>query len=98
MKRTLLVILLIAVVIPAMAGGIVHNSNQSASFIRMPARDASLGLDAVYYNPAGLVWLNDGFHLSLNNQYVTQTRTIGTTYPGLNRSEFTGEVVAPFFP
>lgn len=88
MKRTLLAITLSAFALVSLAGGIVHNTNQSASFIRMPVRDASLGLDAVYYNPAGLVYLNDGFHISLNNQYITQTRNIKTTFPGLSRSEF----------
>lgn len=82
----------------AYAGGIVTNSNQSASFIRMPARDASLGIDAAYYNPAGLVFLQDGIHLSLNNQYISQKRTINSTFPGMNRDEFTGTVSAPVFP
>lgn len=98
MKRTLLAITLSAFALVSLAGGIVHNTNQSASFIRMPVRDASLGLDAVYYNPAGLVYLNDGFHISLNNQYITQTRNIKTTFPGLSRSEFEGGVTVPLFP
>lgn len=80
------------------AGGIVTNTNQSASFIRMPARDASLDIDAAYYNPAGLAFLQDGFHLSLNNQFISQKRTIISTFPGLNRDEFIGTVSAPLFP
>ena len=98
MKKTLFVLALSAFALVTYAGGIVHNTNQSASFIRMPARDASMGLDGVYYNPAGLTWLNNGFHISLNNQYVVQNRNIKTTFPGLNRNEFEGGVVAPFFP
>ena len=43
------------------AGGILTNANQSASYIRMLARDASTEADAAYYNPAGLVKLSDGF-------------------------------------
>ncbi|HOP12818.1 aromatic hydrocarbon degradation protein [Lentimicrobium sp.] len=98
MKKTLLVLSFGAFAIASFAGGIVHNTNQSASFIRMPARDASLGLDGVFYNPAGLTQLKDGFHLSLNNQYITQTRKIYTNFPGLNRDAFEGSVVAPLFP
>ena len=98
MKKTLLALTLSAFALVTYAGGIVHNTNQSASFIRMPARDASMGLDGVYYNPAGLTWLNNGFHISLNNQYIVQNRNIKTTFPGLNRNEFEGGVVAPFFP
>jgi len=37
------------------AGGLVTNTNQSASFIRMPSLDAVIGIEGVYYNPAGLV-------------------------------------------
>ena len=98
MKRTLLAIALSSLALVSLAGGIVHNTNQSASFIRMPVRDASLGLDAAYYNPAGLVFLKDGFHISLSNQYITQTRNIKTTFPGLNRTEFEGGVTVPLFP
>ncbi|MDD2528159.1 MAG: aromatic hydrocarbon degradation protein [Lentimicrobiaceae bacterium] len=98
MKKTLLALSLSALALASMAGGIVHNTNQSASFIRMPARDASMGLDGVYYNPAGLTWLKQGFHISVNNQYIVQNRNIKTTFPNLNRSEFEGGVVAPFFP
>lgn len=82
----------------AFPGGLVTNTNQSASFIRMPARDASLGIDAAYFNPAGLAYLRDGFHISLNNQYVTQQRTINSTFPGMNNNEFIGTVTAPVFP
>lgn len=98
MKKTLFALAFSALALVTYAGGIVHNTNQSASFIRMPARDASMGLDGVYYNPAGLTWLSEGFHISLNNQYIVQNRNIKTNFPGLNRNEFEGGVVAPFFP
>ena len=82
----------------AWAGGIMTNTNQSASYIRMLARDASLGIDAVYYNPAGLTSLADGLHLSLNNQSIFQNRSITTNFPYINESEFKGTVTAPLFP
>jgi long-chain fatty acid transport protein len=85
--------------IALMAGGIVTNTNQSAMFTRMQARDATLGIDAVYYNPAGLTLLpNDGFFISLNNQTVGQTRTVESDYQYLNQSKYTGKIFAPFFP
>ena len=37
----------------ASAGGILTNTNQSIDFLRNPARDAAIGLDGVYSNPAG---------------------------------------------
>ncbi|MCU0456355.1 MAG: hypothetical protein MUE74_08640 [Bacteroidales bacterium] len=85
------------------AGGLVTNTNQSASWVRMPARNASLETDAAYYNPAGLMALENGFHFSLSNQSIWQTRTITSTYPYLNDRvdgvrTYEGTVTAPLFP
>ena len=81
------------------AGGILHNTNQSAMYTRMPARDATLGIDAVYYNPAGLTKLADGFHFSINNQFIGQTRTVTSDYtPPLNDGKYVGDISAPLFP
>lgn len=84
-----------------MAGGIMTNSNQSAAYARMLARNASLGIDAVYYNPAGLTKLGNGFHLSLNNQSIFQTKDVTNDYKYLHGSpeaKYTGVVKAPVFP
>ena len=84
-----------------MAGGIMTNSNQSAAYARMLARNASLGIDAVYYNPAGLTKLKNGFHLSLNNQSIFQTKDVINDYKYLHdtpNAKFTGIVKAPVFP
>ncbi|MDR1097794.1 MAG: aromatic hydrocarbon degradation protein [Tannerella sp.] len=89
---------------PVSAGGLLTNTNQSAHFIRMIARDASLQIDAVYTNPAGLVKLSDGFHFSFTNQSAFQTRTITSTFDpftgfGGNREKtFEGEASAPVIP
>ena len=40
----------------AFAGGILTNTNQSVSFLKNPARDAAIGLDGVYSNPAGVAF------------------------------------------
>ena len=48
----------------ALAGGILTNTNQSIDFLRNPARDAAIGLDGVYSNPAGVVFMPEGFHPS----------------------------------
>ena len=65
----------------ALAGGILTNTNQSIDFLRNPARDAAIGLDGVYSNPAGVVFMPEGFHLGINWQYAHQTRTITSTNP-----------------
>lgn len=91
----------------AFAGGILTNTNQSVNFLRNPARDAAIGLDGVYSNPAGVAFLSDGLHLGFNWQYAHQTRTITSTNPlfalgaknnGLTTKEFEGVANAPFIP
>lgn len=87
-----------------MAGGLVTNTNQSASWVRLPVRDASVEIDAVYYNPAGLMKLENGFHFSVSNQTIRQTKKVTNNYAGLNDAyglnvhEYDGKVSAPVFP
>ena len=91
----------------AFAGGILTNTNQNIAFNRNMARDGIIGIDGVYSNPAGVVFMEDGFHLSVNWQMAFQTRTISTTNPdfalGMNNNgnttkEFKGEANVPFIP
>ena len=43
--------------------------NMSAEWVRTPARNAATDAgDIVVYNPAGLVKMNDGFHINIGNQ------------------------------
>ncbi len=99
MKKFLSTFVTMLIVFPAtvLAGGIVTNTNQSASFIRMPAQDAVVGAEGTYFNPAGLSFLENGFHFSLSNQTISQSRTVKSTYP-MARSKFDGDVNAPLFP
>ena len=68
-KFSLIGIAMLIVSIPTFAGGILTNTNQHVSFLRMLARGASIDIDGVYSNPAGLAFLpEDGLYLSLNGQ------------------------------
>lgn len=99
MKRFTLILLGIVLTFDfIVAGGLVTNTNQSTAWSRMLSRDATVEIDAVFYNPAGLVKLQDGFHISLSNQSIFQTRTIDCSFPYLNESEFSGSINAPLFP
>ena len=99
MKKTLLLSIFLFVFAYVNAGGILTNTNQSAMFTRLQARDAIIDLDAVYYNPAGLNFIRDnGFFISLNNQTLGQTRTITSDYMYLNDGNYQGNVSAPLFP
>jgi long-chain fatty acid transport protein len=97
MKKLTLFAAMFMMISVAFAGGILTNSNQSAQYVRMLSRNASTQLDAVYFNPAGVMKLENGFHIGINNQSIFQTRTI-TTEAALNRKEFIGDVKAPVFP
>lgn len=59
----------------AQAGGYVTNTNQNAAFGRNLSQEAQIDVTSVYANPAGVAFLNKGWHLSLNNQSAFQTRT-----------------------
>lgn len=96
LRFTPLVILLVFSI--ALGGGIVGNTNQSAAFVRTLNRNASTDVDAVYFNPAGLMRLEDGLHLSLSNQSIFQTKTAVNNYQYLNADEFVGDVIVPLFP
>jgi long-subunit fatty acid transport protein len=99
MRKIGFLTLMVASFVPSIlfAGGIVTNTNQSASFIRMPAQDATISIEGTYYNPAGLVHLENGFYVSLSSQTISQTRDISSTFT-MNRTEFAGDVFAPVFP
>jgi long-chain fatty acid transport protein len=87
-----------------LAGGLVTNTNGSASWVRLPARNASINVDAVYYNPAGLMKLENGFHVSVSNQTIFQTKKVENFYKepggiyGLNDGLYVGKVSAPVYP
>ena len=97
----------ILVSVTTFAGGILTNTNQSVNFLRNPARDAAIGLDGVYSNPAGVAFLSDGLHIGFNWQYAHQTRsilsksslyTLGIKNNGQDTKTFEGIANAPFIP
>lgn len=106
MKKIYLIGLGVAMALSAQAGGLLTNTNQNVAFNRMMSREASIGIDGVYSNPAGVAFLADGAHLSINFQSAFQTRTIRNEYapfayntnnPTTER-EFKGKATAPIIP
>ena len=91
---------------PSFAGGLLTNTNQHVAFNRMMSREASIGIDGVYYNPAGVVFMGEGHHLAINWQLAYQTRSIENDYAlftnNVNNSitprTFKGEAFAPVIP
>ena len=74
MKRFFASIALVSAAVASFAGGLLTNTNQSASFVRNPARFASLSTDAIYFNPAGTAFFNEGWSFSANWQMIWQQR------------------------
>ncbi|HZL09796.1 MAG TPA: hypothetical protein VFC65_07345 [Prolixibacteraceae bacterium] len=97
-KIAVLIAVVLLLMNTANAGGILTNTNQSAQFVRMLSRNASTDLDAVYFNPAGLTQMENGFYFGLHNQTILQTKTIRSEFPLLNNSEYLGEITVPVFP
>ncbi len=107
MKKIFLSILAAVVVLPTLAGGLMTNTNQSASFLRSIARGTSLDPDAVLHNPAGVVFMENGWHFGLSDQMAIQTRSTESTFapfamnaatPGQMTKTYEGEVFSPLIP
>ena len=79
-QKTVLAALLLAMTTSTQAGGLLTNTNQNIAFNRNFARVGAIGIDGVYFNPAGVAFLDQGFHLSLNFQNVYQTRQITSAF------------------
>ncbi len=99
MKKTLLCLAVLVLFGASSAlASIITNPNQSALYFRLLSRNASTDLDAVYYNPAGLTKLTDGFHFAIHNQTIFQEKTVINEFPLLNDDTYVGKVNVPIFP
>lgn len=88
------------------AGGLLTNTNQNATFLRQLSQEAIIDINGAYMNPAGIAFLDNGFHLSFTVQNARQDRDITTTFPLFayntkNPSathKFEGDAKAPAIP
>ena len=104
MKRKLIFIcvLMAVMTVPAMAGGLMTNTNYHIAFDRMMARGTTFEIDGAYSNPAGMVWTREGWQFSFNWQIPHQNRDITTTFPMFidenHTHKYKGKASAPFVP
>lgn len=109
MKQSILSLLLLSAATAAHAGDYVTNTNQSIAFLRNPARNATHAIDALYYNPAGAGFFEQGWAFSINSQTAFQTRDITTTFAPFSRNadgqstpngtrHYKGKASAPIVP
>ncbi len=63
--------LIVASASPIFAGGIENKTNWSAEWVRTLNRNSATdSADAVSYNPAGVMKMNDGLYLNVSGQYA----------------------------
>ncbi len=109
MKRKIVTTLLVvSCSVSVWAGGLMTNTNQSASWARRISADATIDDDNLYSNPAGMGFLKkDGMHISSSSQMVWQTRTVKSTFApfagNLNEKnngelEYVGKTYVPVIP
>ncbi len=106
MKKIVLTFAALAASSTAFAGGLLTNTNQHAAFLRNPSRQAIIGIEGVYTNPAGVAFMPQGFHLGVTWQAAAQKRQMNATNQLFmmnenNRSAsrfFEGKATAPVIP
>ena len=94
MKKFLLTAAALVVAVAVYAGDYLTNTNQSVRFLRNPSRTGAIGIDGVYYNPAGTVFMNDGWHFQFNWQSPQQTRKVKSNYGALFGANYLNPGVA----
>ena len=74
---TVLLVTLLLSAGSATGGNIDYLTNRSVNYFRNFARNAATdGADLVSYNPAGLTFLPEGFHISFGNEFFLKDYTI----------------------
>ena len=106
MKKIVLTFAALAATTASFAGGLLTNTNQHAAFLRNPSRQAIIGIEGVYTNPAGVAFMPQGFHLGVTWQAAMQKRQMNASNQLFMMNEnnrsmnryFEGEVAAPVIP
>ena len=88
--------LMVFIASPLFAGGAENKHNFSAEYIRTLNRNAAVdSADAVVYNPAGTVRMEDGFYLNLSGQYAM--KEYANTYQGARYEDDAPKIIPGAF-
>lgn len=107
MKKIVIALIVMSCSMVANAGGLVTNTNRTTGFLRNPARGTCFGPEAVYFNPAGTGFMENGWHIDFSYQMTYQTRNTQSTYAPLGQNvanygectkDYTGYTFAPYVP
>ena len=79
-KQVFIMLLAVTAPLSAWAGGYLTNTNQNAAFGRNLSQEAMIDVMATYANPAGVAFLNPGWHFAFSNQSAFQTRTANSWF------------------
>ena len=106
-KKLILTVALGIAADSAYAGGYVTNSNQNVAYLRNPAQNAVIGVQGAYFNPAGIGFMENGWHIALDVQTALQRRYTTSTYEplkygidneGRGYKKYTGKSFVPALP
>lgn len=79
-----------------LAGGVENKHNLSAEYIRTLNRNAATdSADAVAYNPAGVMKMEDGFYMNLSGQYAIKEYC--NSFGGTDYEDDTPNIIPSFF-
>lgn len=73
-----------------MAGGLSTNTAFNASYQRFFSQEANVDISSLYANPAGVAFLNKGWHFGFSSQSVFQKRIITTGFTTVLPEEYGG--------
>ncbi len=71
----------------------VRYDAHSAEYVRTQSRNASIDADAIFYNPAGLVFLKDGLYLNFSAQVVYDRKENTPVLWGVQGSDLFGQAL-----
>ena len=73
---------MLAVAASLFAGGAENKNNLSAGYLRTLSKNAETKkADAVFYNPAGTAYMEDGLYAEIGNQFVLKNYNHEVTTP-----------------
>ncbi len=85
MKRVLIVLLMLSVAASLFAGGVENKNNMSAGYLRNPSKNTETKkADAVFYNPAGTAFMEEGLYVELGNQFLMKDYANDSTGTPIN--------------
>lgn len=96
--KSIILLTVFAIATIDLSAGIYNNNNQSAAFMRNPARSATYEVDGVYYNPAGTVFNTEGWHIGINNASAWQERKLESNFPLLGQKNYDTKINSLVIP